>query len=382
MKKLGILIFLSLFLLYCGSKQEKIERTFENGVETVINHLESYQINSPSSLILEEILTIDTENEAIANLGIPGIFGFAVNSSGEIYLLREIKGDGGFVFKFDAEGKFLKSFARFGQGPGELQNPHYIAADSKNNILVFDLNTQTIRKYNQEGIFIEDLKLKGENAAVTPGPRENLLMIGREYDRDKETAIFIYSLKLANSNLEVLQVLDEFRNEVSPNQLKFYEPIFCCSTSKDNIYTANENRGYDIWVYDFNGKLVRKIKKEYKKIPVSEEFKKKILKQIPKEMQEQLKDKLYFPEFQPPIQNLVTGENGLLMVATFETGGNPGEFLYDIFNPDGVFIGKTSLNIWLWEGILWAKIQADKFYILREKPNGYRELAVYNMIWE
>jgi len=250
------------------------------------------------------------------------------------------------------------------------------------NILVFDLNTQTIRKYNQEGIFIEDLKLKGENAAVTPGPRENLLMIGREYDRDKETAIFIYSLKLANSNLEVLQVLDEFRNEVSPNQLKFYEPIFCCSTSKDNIYTANENRGYDIWVYDFNGKLVRKIKKEYKKIPVSEEFKKKILKQIPKEMQEQLKDKLYFPEFQPPIQNLVTGENGLLMVATFETGGNPGEFLYDIFNPDGVFIGKTSLNIWLWEGILWAKIQADKFYILREKPNGYRELAVYNMIWE
>jgi len=86
MKKLGILIFLSLFLLYCGSKQEKIERTFENGVETVINHLESYQINSPSSLILEEILTIDTENEAIANLGIPGIFGFAVNSSGEIYL--------------------------------------------------------------------------------------------------------------------------------------------------------------------------------------------------------------------------------------------------------------------------------------------------------
>ncbi len=88
-------------------------------------------------------------------------------------------------------------------------------------------------------------------AAVTPGPRENLLMIGKEYDRDKEKAIFIYSLKLANSNLEVLQVLDEFRNEVSPNQLKLYEPIFCWSTSKDNIYTANENRGYDIWVYDF-----------------------------------------------------------------------------------------------------------------------------------
>jgi hypothetical protein len=382
MKKFGILLYIVLFLLLCGPKQDKVERIIEDGVEVVVNHLEPYKIGSQSSFMLEEILTIDTENEAIANLGIPGIFGFAVNSSGEIYLLREIKGDGGFVFKFDAEGKFLKSFARFGQGPGELQNPHYIAADSKNNILVFDLNTQTIRKYNQEGIFIEDLKLKGGNAAVTPGPRENLLMIGREYDRDKETAIFIYSLKLANSNLEVLQVLDEFRNEVSPNQLKFYEPIFCCSTSKDNIYTANENRGYDIWVYDFNGKLVRKIKKEYKKIPVSEEFKEKTLKQIPKEMQEQLKDKLYFPEFQPPIQNLVTGENGLLMVATFETGGNPGEFLYDIFNPDGVFIGKTSLNIWLWEGILWARIKAGKFYILREKPNGYRELAVYNMIWE
>jgi len=382
MKKHSILIFLSLFLFYCGPKQEKIEKTFENGVETVINHLEPYQINAPSSLVLEEILKIDTENEVIANLGIPGIFGFAVNSSGEIYLLREATGDGGFVFKFNAEGKFLKSFARFGQGPGELQNPHYIAADSKNNILVFDLNTQTIRKYDRNGIFIKDLKLEGGNAAVAPGPQDTLLIKGQDYSRDKDKAIHYYSLKLAKSNLEVIQVLDEFRNEVSPNKLNLAEPIFCWGVSLDNIYTANETRGYKIHVYDFSGNLIRKIKKEYQKVPISNEFKEKTLKQLPKEMQEQMKDRLYFPEFHPPIKNLVAGDNGVLLVATFEPGENDGEFMYDIFNPEGVFIGRTSLNIWLWEGILWAKIQADKFNILREKPNGYRELTVYKMIWE
>jgi len=95
-----------------------------------------------------------------------------------------------------------------------------------------------------------------------------------------------------------------------------------------------------------------------------------------------VKDVLYFLKFHPPIQNLVAGEDGLLLVSTFEEGENPEEFMFDIFNEEGVFIGRKSLNIWIWEGHIWARIKACKFYVLREKESGYKELAVYNMIWK
>jgi len=152
MKKFGILLYIVLFLLLCGPKQDKVERKVENGVEIVINHLEPYKIGSQSSFTLEEILTIDTEDEEIANLGIPDIFGFSINSLGGIYILRAYEGEGDFIFKFTKNGEFVKSFGSQGQGPGELQNPHYIAIDHNDNIMISDLNQQILRKYNKVNI--------------------------------------------------------------------------------------------------------------------------------------------------------------------------------------------------------------------------------------
>ena len=54
----------------------------------------------------------------------------------------------------------------------------------------------------------------------------------------------------------------------------------------------------------------------------------------------------------------------------------------DIFNKEGAFTGRKSLNIWVWEGHLWAKMTADKFYSLQEKDSGYKALYLYRMIWE
>jgi len=95
-----------------------------------------------------------------------------------------------------------------------------------------------------------------------------------------------------------------------------------------------------------------------------------------------MKDVLYFPAFHPPIQSIVAGDDGKLLVSTFEEGKNPRECMFDIFNEEGVFIGRKSLNVWIWEGYLWAKIKADKLYCLKEKDSGYKELVVYNMKWE
>ncbi len=67
---------------------------------------------------------------------------------------------------------------------------------------------------------------------------------------------------------------------------------------------------------------------------------------------------------------------------TYEEGENPGEFMFDIFNPDGVFIGRKSLNAWIWESLVKAKIKNNLFYCVQEKESGYKKLVVYKMKWE
>jgi len=377
MKKLIFLIIIVSLLLYCGPKQEKVEKIMEGGVEVVINHLEPYQIGNISSFNLEEIFNIDTEEDEIANLGIADILGFEVNSVGEIFILRTIKGEGDFIFKFDRNGEFVKSFGPQGEGPGEFQNPHHIALDSEDNIVIIDFGRPILLKYDKDGVFINDYEML-RGTRITSGPRVNLLVLGIFMDSEKGRAIYSSSLKLLNPDLELLEVIEKFSFEMRPGKFRAIEPLFCWSASRDNIYVANEERGYEIWVYDFNGKLIRKIQKEYRQISVSENFKKKILNLFP----ENMRNIAYFPEFHPPFQSIVAGDDGKLLVSTFEEGKNPGEFMYDIFNEDGVFIGRKSLNIWIWEGHLWARIKANKFYCLKEKESGYKELEVYKMKWE
>ena len=141
---------------------------------------------------------------------------------------------------------------------------------------------------------------------------------------------------------------------------------------------ANEDKGNEIGVYDFEGRLIRIIRKDYRKIPFSESDKEKILKSS----SEFMRKIAYFPEFHPPFQSLVAGEDGTLLVQTFEPGQNQGEFMFDIFDKEGVFIGRKSLNVYVWENHLWACMKGQKLYCLREKDSGYKELIVYNMNWE
>jgi len=68
---------------------------------------------------------------------------------------------------------------------------------------------------------------------------------------------------------------------------------------------------------------------------------------------------------------------------TYEEGENPGEKIFNIFDPDGVFIARKSLNIfWHQGGALYGKVKKNHLYCLREKENGFKELVSYKMKWE
>ena len=369
-------VFCILLMAYCSPKQDKVERRTENGVDAVINHLEPYRVGGAVNLVLEELFRIDTENDEIGKLGLLDIRGFDVNSGGEIFVLKTEKGKGDFVYKFDREGRFVNSFGPKGQGPGELELPHHIALDSEDHVLMYDGIRMMIAKYDQNGDFIKSYQITKGESIITSGPRDKLIVLEDSFDAVNSKRLFF--LKVANLDLEERKFIDQYSIEMRRDKLRASEPLFCWSASKDSLYVENEDKGNEIWVYDFEGKLIRKIRKDYRKIPFSESDKEKILKSS----SEFMRKIIYFPEFHPPFQSLVAGEDGTLLVQTFEPGQSQGEFMFDIFNKDGVFIGRKSLNVYFWENHLWACMKGQKLYCLREKDSGYKELIVYNMYWK
>ena len=62
------------------------------------------------------------------------------------------------MLKFDKTGKFIKTWGKLGTGPGEFDQPHSLAFDSKGRLFVADRTNNRIQIFDQEGKFLEEWK--------------------------------------------------------------------------------------------------------------------------------------------------------------------------------------------------------------------------------
>jgi hypothetical protein len=174
--------------------------------------------------------------------------------------------------------------------------------------------------------------------------------------------------------LETLK-LENFR---VTKRIRGTQPGFGFATSKDRIFTVNEERGYEIHVYDLEGNLIRKIRKEYNPVKISEEAKMRALERI-NEFQRQY---TYFPESHPPCRSLFPDDQGRLFVVTYEPGENPGENVVDMFNAEGAFFGRASWNIFQGNTPIVAFIRSQRLYCIQEKPSGFKRFVVGKLAWK
>jgi len=63
------------------------------------------------------------------------------------------------VAKVDKDGTWLKSWGEPGDGPGQFNTPHSIAADAKGNIYVADRGNRRIQVFDPDGTFIREMKI-------------------------------------------------------------------------------------------------------------------------------------------------------------------------------------------------------------------------------
>jgi hypothetical protein len=377
-----------ILLWFCGHQEGVVERTTENGVEVIINHLEPYRIRGePGGLKVKEEFTIDTERPDLAELGLIEVRAFDVDSAGNIYLFQMPKTQAKLIFQLDRQGNFLRSFGQLGQGPGEVQFPSYLGVNGSDQILIWDSGALKLLVFDSRGGLIKETRLGIEIRALG-GPTflENGYLLVRETG---ETAgqgdPYQVSINLYDLQFKPVRAIGRYRllEPLAADKISAFPKIPTLGISKSRIYVGNAQTGYEISVYDLEGKLLRKIRKEHKPVKVPQNMKKEVLERLG---DHPLSKKLFFPENMPVFQYFFTDDQERLFVVTPEIGPS-GQYISDVFNAEGVFIARASLGYFdllkaIWEGNeLGMKLKNGRFCCFKEKPSGYKELVVSRFVW-
>ena len=378
MKKIIYFVFVLLMLSFCGKEPSKVKKIIEDGVEVIINHLEPYKIKGQSATFeLKKEFSIDLSREDISKVGLADSTEFDIDSEGNIYFVNS-RSKENCIYKFDPDGNFITSFGRRGQGPGEIQSIREFEIDSQDNIIVSDRRNRKLIMFHKDGTLTRETRFAQDVAWMFPLENGKFLAEKRLIDSKQDYFLLIYSL--FSPELEEVKRVDTNR---FPNPLikgrrgVVSDPVFIWKISNGNIYVGNEDRGYEILKYDLEGNLLTKVRKEYRPVKIPEELREK-----ERELYESMNTKVFIPKYWPPYHSFFADDEGRLFVKTFEEGESPGEYMYDIFNPAGIFIGRMSLNIYthlIGEKRVCARVKKKHLYCIEEKESGYKELVVYKM---
>jgi 6-bladed beta-propeller len=369
-----------LLVFSCRPGVQKPERIIEDGVEVVINRLQPHKIKGQkAALELKREFSINFSREELAALGLADVYNFNVDPRGNIYLLNAKPVDY-FIFAFDANGLFLRRFGKKGQGPGELQWTSYIAFDSQNNIVVSDPEIRKNVVFDPQGNPIGERPFPKDVYAMYLIDNNKYISYWRKWTSPNDDYFYDY-FGLSGPGLERVRVLDSCR---WPNPAKHgirgnrLNRVFNWKASGDRIYIGNEDRGYEFLVFDWDGNLLRKIRKVYKPVEVqmSEEERNKVIA-------DRRGLKVEFPKDWPAFGSFFVDDENRLYVQTYERGRSQIEYNYDIFNKDGIFIFRKSLPIKPAVDIEGdVLVRNGRLYCLQEGESGYKTLAVYRMNWK
>lgn len=340
-------------------------------------------------MTMEPVFALDTEDDATAALGVTDIYDFDVDRDGNLLILLPPTGPRDCVYKLSPQGRLQMSFGRIGQGPGEMEYPDKVYSNDNGEIWVFESPKNRIHVFDGEGKPI-GVRSPVKFEAVIPLANGSQL-VTRLDATDTSARYLPMMIELYDPQSRLLKELDRCGGYANRTIYeKVPEPFVCgigisfqARASHERVYIGNSERGYEILVLDLDGKPVRKIRKEYTPVPVSDDYKNRVLKDYLDFMPDYAK-KIYFPASWHPFHAFFPDETGRLYVMTYEPGDQPGEYVYDIYDKDGVLVSRTTLAaipIHGGGGGVMARFRGDQLYAVEEKESGFKRLHVYRVTW-
>jgi DNA-binding beta-propeller fold protein YncE len=104
-----------------------------------------------------------------------------VAKNGDIFVTEGHGAGNNVIFKFDKTGKPIKHWGKLGTGPGEFDQPHSLAFDSKGRLYVADRNNNRVQVFDQDGNYISEMHQFSRPSGIFIDKHDNL------YSADSES---------------------------------------------------------------------------------------------------------------------------------------------------------------------------------------------------
>jgi hypothetical protein len=285
----------------------------------------------------------------------------AVDEEGRIYVLDTKESH---IRVFNRDGEYLKTIGKIGQGPGELNRPRMISMN-QHEMMVTELSRR-LSFFSLEGDFLRNVSTK---EIWVLGARINSLgnIIVTEGLMDPD--YISYRLKKFDPNMNLIT---EIASSPAPDARKGFNPFMAIShwflDGDDNIIYGYP-KDYELQIFNPGGKLIKKIKREYDSVEVTEE-----------EKEEQKKDalpqlKFRFSKYHSAYRLFFADDEGRIFVQSWEKIKDGEGYYYDVFDPEGKYIAKIPLKM------RPRVCKKNKLYTIEEDEEGYQMVMRYNVNW-
>jgi sugar lactone lactonase YvrE len=131
----------------------------------------------PAKLVGHQVIKFSPDGKVLLTLGKAGVAGnppealtepndVVTAPNGDIFVAEGHSGQNANatpdtvarISKFTKDGKFVKSWGKFGTGPGEFKTPHSLALDSRGRLFVADRGNVRLQLFDQDGKFLTETK--------------------------------------------------------------------------------------------------------------------------------------------------------------------------------------------------------------------------------
>jgi len=291
------------------------------------------------------------------------------DSQGNIYALavRECK-----IQVYSPKGEYLRTIAKKGQGPGELELPLYILLDKDDNLYVFDYTKSAFIVFNPQGNYLRNISTKGRYREIPDrilfDSRGNFI-IGSDRILDK-------SFKISRYDKDFNQAEDLYVKAgivswiykgggVSIQAPRYTPGVVWAMNDKENIFVCY-NKTYDVEVYSPEKKLIRTITRKFvpEKVPQDE------IDEIAKLSRGMLTDQ-DIPRFKPPVKRLFVVGDHLFV----QKWAKSDKAIFDVFDKSRNYVEEVSLDFlpWVYKNGYVYTIKPNQDFseceVIRFKPN-------------
>ena len=357
-------------LLFMGVVSCRQDQTWKGSIETrdgvtvVKNPKDPPYKKSP--VLLEEELTLGgSRSDEMALLSRP--FCLVVDDGGSIYVLDIQEGN---IKKFGPDGKFLMTIGHKGQGPGELQGPLSIQITSQKELLVDCVISSRLVYFSQDGVFLRETALtKIPRALIVADAQGDFIC---QYPESGQIFKEVLA-KFGSDQQRLFQIA-----EVDPRYSEIYFPfapgIIFNVTPESHIIWAVTDR-YEIMVTDPQGRLIKRISRDYVPVEVTEADKQNLIKrQGPPDQGAKI------PAVYSPLQSEfpTSDEAGRIFIKTYLRAADGVSFFFDAFDSSGRYVARIPLKQVRRVPLVWKK---DKLYTIEEDEGGFNLVKRYKVTW-